>query len=262
MYGVFSHGKAGSKSLVAALQEGLPGRVIWDVQAASRRGVDHHVQVKGGDPADISSDDIEFLAEVERRRVVLLKLVTPVREPIATAISSFFNTYDSRRALVPIDRLEDDVIIDSIVDGHAFSEPEYHLEWFDREFRPFLGCDVYRGGAYTLGLRCRSTLEVEFLEADQYRVTAEVLIIRLEDFQLDVSGLLSDFFGSAIPALRVTNDGINRSYAQRYRRFLETASFPRGWVEGQLGSRYSTFFYSDAERSAFVRRWCDASRGA
>ena len=123
------------------------------------------------------------------------------------------------------------------------------VRWFDREFAPALGIDVF---------------EHPFDPAQGYGVIetpmARVLVLRQENLA-SAPGVLGRFLGRPGPVpVPARNEATTKGYAGSYREFLELARVPERLCDQAYGSRYARHFYADTELAGFRRRWV-AGRG-
>jgi hypothetical protein len=253
---VYTQGKVGSKALVRSLRATVTERV-WEVQAMTRRGAADHRRVKesrGGDV--VTSEDDEFIELLERVGSISLRTVTTVRNPVDTAVSTFFYNFSAVRPGDDITTLSDSEIASGVSAGVGFSNPRYHLDWFDLEFRPSTGIDVYRLDPFNGSVRATASVMFGRNGAVSRRTSVDALVIRLEDFATTCLGVLSDFLGSPIAPLPRENAGLTARYADRYEAFLQGGKLETAWLDDQLSSPYARYFYTDDERDATLERWC------
>jgi hypothetical protein len=170
-------------------------------------------------------------------------VITTVREPIAQAVSAFFHGSPRRRLLERSPSVEElaTVLVD---EGWVRTA----LRWFDREFAPALGIDVY---------------DEAFDPACGYAVLSRpavrVLLARQENLR-DAPEVLGSFLGrpDAVP-VPARNEGASKEYAARYRDFLSNVRLPAAVLDQAYNSRYARHFYADGELEQFRRRWTEGS---
>src|SRR5262245_35902742 len=98
---------------------------------------EHEVRLYSNDPAIYGRLLYERLIKLGHRAFI----ITLVREPIAHNISSYFHIlnliWQQPDALlkIPFDQL-----VEGFLSKHMLAAP---IEWFDREFKPTLGIDIY-----------------------------------------------------------------------------------------------------------------------
>ena len=251
---VFSMGKTGSTAVARAVHEATGDRVFQVfrleaeqlVQAEQRYRVRNRAaKRRGRDPGALPFPgalhlwESEFLLRHPPTAAKPWTVITSVREPIAQAVSAFFHSrglLGSVRASTPAEALAQ-----AIVDDGWIRPP---LRWFDREFLPALGIDVF---------------EHPFDAERAYGVietpAARVLLIRQESLDV-VPDALGEFLGlgRAVP-VPARNVASTKSYAASYRGFLDDVRIPASAREEAYGSRYARHFYADRELARFDARW-------
>jgi hypothetical protein len=250
---VFSMGKTGSTAIARAVQDATGDRVfqIFRLEAerlaqAERRYRVNNREAKrqGRDPGTLPFRgalhlwESEYLLRHPPTPAARWTVITTVREPISQAVSAFF--HGGGRRGVPNDGSVE-TLIAALVQGRWIRAP---LRWFDREFAPALGIDVFEHPFDTD--RGHSAIETQ---------SARVLVLRQEN--LDAApGELAAFLGLAqsvpVPA---RNEAAQKAYAATYRDFLATARFPANLIDQAYDSRYARHFYADSELTRFRRRW-------
>jgi hypothetical protein len=164
-------------------------------------------------------------------------VITTVREPIGQAVSAFFHGR-ARRSQPDggVDRL-----VDELVAGRWTRPP---VRWFDREFAPALGVDVYD---HPFDPATGSAV----IETPAVRV----LLLRQENLDTAPSAL-ARFLGRSEPVpVPPRNEASAKGYGPRYAEFLASARLPDEVLDAAYGSRYARHFYADSEREVFRRRW-------
>jgi hypothetical protein len=253
--GVYTQGKVGSKAVLATIREMFLGdelagdnMYVWDYRRSDFAGTAAH-QVVQGNRRRLLSDDPEiaqFLVDHPDRD---MKLTTMVREPIAINISSFFYNFAARNPEVDINDVSDSEIVERLIDGQSFSDPSFHLTWFDIEVKPMTGIDVYKQEAFPI------TAGSDTYEGDAGERHTSLLAFRLEDLPRIGAAALAGFYHKPEMPIAKVNSGDEQSYASRYKDFKNNVSLPVEWVAWQLNSEYARFFYNADERAAFSQRW-------
>lgn len=146
------------------------------------------------------------------------KIITLVRQPIRRNISMFFHDLDAylfaahtncmnTRSAPLITRYQKtDMLFD--VFGCEFDH-NYALNWFDREFLPMTGVDVYKHSfdtekGYALITECQ----------------IEVLCLRTDKLSENVN-VLSDYLGNQVEILSA-NKANDKWYGELYQQFVQT----------------------------------------
>ena len=177
-----------------------------------------------------------FLAGRPPRPETPWRVIVPVREPVAQAVSAYFHALHAR-GVTEIDpgRARAELLADGWLDRPA--------RWFDREVGPVLGIDVYvtDRAPDPAGLELGSP-------------TARLLVVRAEDAS-SVPTALGRFLGRNGPVpVPPRNEASTRAYAAAYGAFTADPSIPDEALDAAYGSRYARAFYSDAEIAAFRAR--------
>lgn len=249
--GVYTQGKVGSKSVVAAIRRMFSEYAdlrVWDYRRSSPSGVAEHRAVQGNRPRLLSDDDeiSQFLVDHPTRA---LRMTTIVREPIAINLSSFFYNFGPRNPDINLNDLTDEEIIHRLLAGESFSSPSFHLDWFDIEVKAMTGVDIYSQASFP------QTPGYEAYSGDKDGRHTDLLAFRLEDIDIVGSTALATFYDTPPVVIGRVNAADEQAYAGRYAAFKRDACFPVDWIEWQLNSRYARFFYSHDERMAFAQRW-------
>ncbi|MEZ5245345.1 MAG: putative capsular polysaccharide synthesis family protein [Acidimicrobiales bacterium] len=187
-----------------------------------------------------------FHADAVARRVVEkgrpFKLITLVREPVGRSVSNFFHNFE-RFVGVPLARSSHSTEeLTEILVAHERQLDEGR--WFQREFEPVLGVDVY---------------EHPFPHAEGVQVIpsagGEILVLRLETPDDAKERAIAAFLGEADFSLASANVGDAKEYGDSYQRFRREAVLPDDFLERKLSTQYATHFYSEAERADVRRKW-------
>lgn len=195
-----------------------------------------------------------FHADAVARRVVEkgrpFKLITLVREPVGRSVSNFFHNFE-RFVGTPLAKSNHST--EELTELLVAHEKELDLgRWFQREFEPALGVDVY---------------EHPFPHAEGVQVIpsggGEILVLRLETPDNAKERAIAAFLGETHFSLVSANVGASKEYGDGYRRFRQTAVLPEDFLERKLSTIYARHFYSDAERADIRQKWSTdpASRG-
>lgn len=222
---VFQMGKVGSRSLYEALAR-VSGRPVFHVH-----------NLRPGTPDAVHA--LVRRAVIEGRRAT--DFVIPVRDPIARAVSTFFEVApsDPERPLAlaaETRRFLDDAPQDSVL-------------WFERQLRPTVGVDVYA----TPFVDGHATLD----GADGHRV----LLLRAELPDARKSELVGRFLELPPPRLPRANGTAAKSYGGHYARFVAEGPLPAPYVDLVYATRFARHFFTDAERDRLAAYWKSCPRG-
>lgn len=171
-----------------------------------------------------------------------VRVITLVREPIATNISMFFQLLDHYlRARPEVQRTDVPALRQLFLRQYNHARP---LIWFDAELKATLGVDVYAHPfPQTIGHQRISTEQ------------ADVLILKSEVDDEVKSRAIADFLGLDKLELVRSNVAEDKSYAGVYGQFKRQIRLPGSLLSRMYGSRYARHFYSAAELARFRERW-------
>jgi hypothetical protein len=175
-----------------------------------------------------------------------LRVITQVREPIASNIPMFFQIMDQH---LGTDREVSDYGIDELVD--VFLENYMHsrpLTWLDAEINTNFSIDVYRHSfptdrGYTLISWGRVSLLALRCELDD-RAKAQAIadFLGLEKFDIVRSNVASE-----------------KDYASQYAEFKQRIRIPPALLDQTYNSKFARHFYSSKEREKFRSHWSGSS---
>jgi hypothetical protein len=252
---VFSMGKTGSTAVARAVHDATGDRVfqIFRLEAERLTQAERRYRVnnreakrRGRDPGALPFPgalhlwESEYLLRHPPTTARPWTVITTVREPIGQAVSAFFHGRGLRRAPDAADGSVD-ALTAELVDEGWIRQP---LRWFDREFAPALGIDVF---------------EQPFDSQRAYGVietpAVRVMVIRQENLAA-VPDALGEFLGLGRPVpVPKRNEATGKAYAASYREFLAAVRLPAAARDEAYGSRYARHFYADSELARLHERW-------
>ncbi|HEX8687059.1 MAG TPA: putative capsular polysaccharide synthesis family protein, partial [Pyrinomonadaceae bacterium] len=244
---VYTMSKVASSAVTEALQSsGLNVFQIHVISAAGVRRIRAGMRARGLTGARAEVNNLADLAHAVREELIKpgrpAKIVTLVREPVARNVSFYFQILDDlwqTRAAhenVPLARL--------LAEYHDRFSHERSLNWFDEEFKPSLGIDVYEHPF---------PREAGFRRIDSGAY--EVLVMRHDLDDRRKEEILADFAGVPRVSLAPRNVGAEKPYAAVYREFLRRVRLPEAYVDRMLGSRYARHFYTPEELARVREKW-------
>ncbi len=181
-----------------------------------------------------------FRRVIQRNR--RCKVITLVREPIGRNMSFFFERFAE---LVGVRFADSTHSVDQLID--IFLQHEGVLDrsaWFDTEFLPSLGIDVY--------------LHPFPQDSGHTRITSgncEILLLQVELDDRLKEQCIAEFLDDPDFRLGSANIGANKEYALAYQEFKSTIVLPESYIHRMLDSRYTRHFYSDAQIEVIRHRW-------
>jgi hypothetical protein len=242
---VYLMAKVGSSTITSALQniEGLHVFQVHMLNPDNLRLLRSKVRQKGLARFQMDMDIIgRALFEGIIRPGLKAKIITLVREPISRNVSLYFQNLD---------------VLWETADAHEHVElsrllGEFHdrfdhyrsLNWFDTEFKPVLGVDVY---------------EYEFPhDALHLRINTgryDILIMRSDLEDASKAKCIEDFVGVEGLSLAPKNVSSRKPYAAAYRKFLDAVELREGYVGDMLDSKYTRHFFSPEEIASLRTKW-------
>jgi hypothetical protein len=173
---------------------------------------------------------------------VRCKVVTVVREPIARNLSAYFQNLDpllgmrGAHAQLPMSKL-----IEGFFARYNHQKP---LTWFDVEFLPTLGIDVFQHPFdHERGF--------QRIQTEQF----DVLILRADLPDAAKAQQLAELVGVRELAVVQKNVGEAKSYAAVYQQFLREIRLPESYVKEMLEHKFTRHFFTEAEIDKFRERW-------
>jgi len=181
---------------------------------------------------------------LDRRK---LRVVTAVRDPVSTHVSSFFQllyrnpAFDYRE----IHRENLREVVKKLSALYlADLDPERVTRWFDFEMKAALGLDVYAA---------------PFPRERGYAIYRgdhpDTLLIKAESLDTSLPDALREFFGDRNFSLTVSNRARDKDYHRLYTEFRKELRLPRRFLDSMYSSPCARHFYSDDEISRFRRPW-------
>lgn len=163
-----------------------------------------------------------------------IKAISLIREPVSRNISAVFQNMSPRLA-------GDRAAILKKLRNYRVAVPDL---WFDREFKPVTGIDVF-AGEYD-----RSSDHFR-LGNDQF----DVVIIKTDATDARKSDIISDFLGTPIKLQRA-NEAKNKWYRDTYKALIaEPTQIRDAYIEECFRLKYFRTFFSDAERQAVADKF-------
>lgn len=154
------------------------------------------------------------------------KIISLVREPIERNFSGFFQNFE-RVVGIPFAKSKYSIqeLLDIFLDKYIHDVP---LVWYDDEFYPNTGIDVY---------------SKKF--KDGFSIIDNCLFLRCELDDKRKSQLISKFLG--INEFEIVRTGLSASatYGEMHKKFVKEVKFPRSYLDLFLGTKFVNHFYSD-----------------
>ena len=251
---VYAMPKVASTAAAEALRsvEGVSVFQVHLISEASIRRLREDMRRRGLDGLGHDAGDIADLGHALDAKLIRprrpAKVVSLVREPVARNISYYFEMLD---VLWQTENAHEKVGLERLM--AEFQDRFTHervLEWFDEEFKPVLGIDVYE---HTF------PREAGFLRIDSGPY--EVLIMRHDLDDRLKEKLLADLVGVRAVSLAPKNVGAGKAYSDTYREFLSRVRLSEDYVDRMLVSKYARHFFNAEELARLRAKWL-GGRGA
>jgi hypothetical protein len=244
---VYQMAKVGSSTVTWALRE-LDGLHVFQVHLLhpeNLRRMRAELLKRGRWLARLQSDmDVRgrFLYKGLIKPGLKAKVITLVREPIGRNCSFYFQNLD---VLWQTADAHESVEVSRLA-GEYLERFDHRggVNWFDREFKPVLGVDVYEHPfPHDTGhLR---------IDAGRY----DILVMRADLDDASKKKCVEDFLGIEGLSLVPKNVGSHKPYAAVYRDFLDALELPESYVDEMLDSKYTRHFFSPDEIASLRARW-------
>lgn len=237
-------GKVGSTSIVRALN-----RRVFSVEAYQTHFLDptyirRRIETIGADGKKVPKH-FRLGAHLGKNvlpRAAHIHVVTALRDPIAFAVSGFFQNLTLLHDIsedTPVSRIGE--VFESFLDK---ADPREVSRWFETELKSNFGIDV---------LRTPFDQDREALTVWNERVS--LILVKAESSNEIKQGLLSEFLGIEGLILPRTNVGARKSYAELYSRFKEDLVMPLDLIERYYADPVVAHVYTQDEIAAFKHLW-------
>jgi len=242
---VYQMGKVASKSVALSVAR-YPGISVFHLHIlnpSNYEAAERQQRILLGD------DDVSYVLDASRIVYNGLiatgqptKIVTLVREPIGRNISAYFQNLDfwwktpDAHRKIPMPEL-----VDRFLQDFPHQEP---LTWFDNEFRPATGVDVYslpfpqQQGFQRINAGTLNVLVLRHDLDDRIKASHLGMLLAIDDFRL----------------LR-ENTAEGKRYREKYKEFLNSVCLPSNYIDEMLGSRYARHFFPCEELEQIRGRW-------
>jgi hypothetical protein len=171
-----------------------------------------------------------------------VKIISLTREPIGRNVAAFFQNFERETGKkYEQSNFTPQELGDIFINFFPHSIP---LNWFDNNFKPFLGIDVY---------------EYPFPKEQGYlkinKDNMDLLILKLETSDSVKEKAIAEFLGLKEFKLVRTNVGEDKNYRDMYKEFKQNLKLPLSYVEEMCSSKYFNHFYKEEEIRKVYSRW-------
>jgi hypothetical protein len=252
LFTILSMPKCGGSSVKSTLLHSFPDAEIMHLHVYSLKTIQQIAEFAGRTAYPLALERLSLhVARASAARTLMNHLdsrnvffLSGVREPVALAVSAFFQVYfvpDQPAPSYSVEQIREK--IESAQDSWLnWAELD---QWFDNELLVASGHDVF---------------ERPFPIEKGYDVFCKggtrLLVYRLENMEtlLDSIAELAWVLPSILH-LQKTNIGKEKSYGDAYRNVVKNLKFSDAFLDRVYGSRYATHFYSATEIAAYRSRW-------
>ena len=237
IYLIYSMGKVGSSAIYNSIKKQIPYADVFHVHFLSDNWLKKilptldsvfHVNIKIGNKIN------SYLKKNPNRKI---KIITLTREPIIREVSNIFENWKHLyQNIEKVDKLE----LKRRLDENDF---DFTLNWFDTEFKEFLGFDIY---------------DYKFDKESGYDIyeynSMEILCIKQEDLREVGEKALKEFIGKNI-LLKDANKTANKKGNNLYSFLKNNYKTSNERLNTLYSSKYIKHFYSEDELSVFKKKW-------
>lgn len=233
---VHSVGKVGSKSIYNSLQA-LGTMDVLHTHQLNQNTITKFIENQGTPPH--IRDSLYFIDQVEPD--VPVKLITPVREPVARNISAFFGNLKRYGYKAPYEEIDIDELLNRFVNDYHHNIP---ADWFEEQYKKPLGIDVF---SRSFGFERGATV----IASGRF----EALLLRMEDPNELREERIREFLGLKDFDLKSINVGDEKDYGDIYRTFKTRLILPLPFLDEMYSTKYVRHFYSDEEIEYYRTKW-------
>jgi len=185
-----------------------------------------------------------------------VKIIAGVREPVSREVASFFQNLQTIlgkrwRRTTSGEQIREDLMeaIHDRWEDYPIGGTWPAARWFDHEFKPVTGIDVY---------------EYPFDHDRGYLILrlerVDLLIYKLENGAETIEQGLGDFFNISGFQLRKVNAAETKSYSSYYKKFINTVDISSDILNSAYDSKYVKHFYRPQEILEFQKKWKNFSQ--
>jgi len=221
---VYQMGKVGSSSIYWPLKKLYSGAVLHAHNLRS----DHYAQ------------EVHILRDYLKDDHAPIILISLARDPIARNISAFFQSFKKFVGCRP-DQYKGSVeqLLHIFIDDYHHHIPH---EWFQKRMLQEFEINIYDHI-----LRKDKTLFIEKGPVKTLVMRQDITDELKEKYVRDITGLPTF-------QLERKNRAEDKSYAELYSSFKKLP-LPEDYVQEQLSTQYSNYFFTEQERDAMMKKW-------
>ncbi len=241
---VYQMGKVASMTIVKSLKQ-IPGQMVFHVHNLNPENIDGAREIyieKGYTVPEVLFTNYLNIYHSLIRSTRKLKIISMVREPISRNVSGFFHNLDTILKkecayLTEINRLKD-----AFLKNYTHTGP---ITWFEDEFNPVLGIDIYRHPF---------NVEKKYSRISTPRF--DILVFRCDLADSVKERVIGELLGNPdFELLPGQNLAGGKEYSAVYHEFLRSVRFPGNFLDMMLNNKYTRHFFSDAEIRQIRKQW-------
>jgi hypothetical protein len=170
-----------------------------------------------------------------------IKIISLVREPIGRNVSDLFqNPQNYLEKGESLGSTHVDKLIRIYKQKNSY---DYTLNWFDNEFRPYTGVDVYQHSFdHSQGFAIFSQQEFD------------ILIIKMESLNSCYKRAFSEFLNLELTELTISNESNSKDTSQLSKQLKSRIRFSEDELSEAYSSKYAQHFYRD-DISLLTKKW-------
>lgn len=175
-----------------------------------------------------------------------VKIITLVREPIATNVSGFFQNWEFWPASLQQQvRTQAPGYLEALI-GRFFERYPHDVPvtWLDNEVQHNFGINVYA-----------KPFDVDKGYGIYHGDGVDLLLIRLENLNACAPTAFTEFLNLGTFELVKANVAEDKWYSDAYAAFKQALPLPDAYIDRMAASKFARHFYTSAEIEAFRRKW-------
>ncbi len=237
---VYSMGKVGTTSVYSFIKRNHPDTPLHHVHFLSDNWVKKKLPSLNPEFHGNIAVAEEVYSSLEKHKNRRVKIITMVREPLVREISDIFQNW---KGLLNVNAIGDTSAkeLSVYLDNH---EHEYVLNWFDTEFKEYLGFDIYAH---------------PFDKQKGYSIyktkNADILCVSTEKLSSCIETAMKEFAGMDIKASKASNTSENKEGKELYNELIKNYKAPKEKLDLLYNSKYVRHFYDEKEIKGFIEKW-------
>jgi len=235
---VYTMGKVASSAISRAIRS--TGQVVHDIHTLN----DEHLRreaMKALEAGRFPNPHICVSMAWKEREIVTPQravYISLVRDPIGRNISAYFQNRSEEFAEASTHPDGAERLVQGFLDGYNHQFP---INWFDREFKRYLGLDVFN-------FRFRKDVRYQLSHHER------IVIFRVDATDEIKSRVLSRVLGYKVSVDRV-NDSANKSHREMYDAVKRLARFRSDVLDPIYDSPFARHFWTPDEIEDMRSRW-------